>query len=437
MAAINEKSVKAHQAREQAGGRLVDAFLWDDELKGFGCKATAGGKRAFFVQYRPRGGGENIKRVHIGYYGKLTVVQARKEAQRLLGEANAGRDPQADRAKVKEAAKAERKAKEEKAAAGTLKTAIERFLATHEQPTRYWHEKRQRLLGSDLSAVHSAPVGDITRAQLKGVFDAVKARSHAPARLLFADLRPFFKWAIELELIDANPMAGMTPPKPAEKRERVLEPYEVTAFWNACECVSWPFASIFKLLLLTGARRDEVAGMNWAELDLDAGLWSLPGERTKNGRDHRVPLTPSAIGLLDRMGVAAIKAGLGYQDSDLVFSTTGTTPPSCWSKAKRALDNRMKATLGSRFKDWRLHDLRRTCATGMEDAGIATHIVETALNHVSGAKAGIVGVYQRAEHREAVRRAFELWERRVLAIVSGGDAGNSANVIPFAKAANI
>jgi integrase len=146
---------------------------------------------------------------------------------------------------------------------------------------------------------------------------------------------------------------------------------------------------------------------------------------------------PTAIALLDRLGIAAIKAGFGYEDGSLVFSTTGTTPPSGWSRAKRALDSRMKAILGSRFKDWRLHDLRRTCATGMEDAGIATHVVETALNHVSGAKAGIVGVYQRAEHREAVRRAFSLWEARVLAIVSGNDAVNDAKVIPFAKAANM
>ena len=132
------------------------------------------------------------KRVHVGYYGKLTVAQARKEAQRLLGEANAGRDPQADRAKAKEGT--------EKAAAGTLRQAVERFLAGHEQPTRYWLEKRQRLLGPDLAPFRGLPVRDVTRAQIKGVIDTVKARSHAAARLLFADLRPFLNGLSRLNL---------------------------------------------------------------------------------------------------------------------------------------------------------------------------------------------------------------------------------------------
>ena len=178
--------------------------------------------------------------------------------------------------------------------------------------------------------------------------------------------------------------------------------------------MNWPFASIFRLLLLTGARREEVGGMRWAELDLDNALWVIPGARTKNGRPHRVPLTEQAVAMLDRVGIAAIKQGYGYEDGELVFSTTGSTAPSGWSNAKEALDKRMKTLLGPRFSDWRIHDLRRTCATGMEDSGVPTHVVETALNHVSGSKAGIVRVYQRAEHRDAVRTAFDAWSRKVV-----------------------
>ncbi len=430
MPAISETSMKAHQARQREDGTLVDAFLWDDELTGFGCKATPGGKRAFFVQYRPRGRGQNIKRVHIGYWGRLTVKQAREAAKKLLGDANAGRDPAEAKAARKEAAKAAKQAKAEKVAAGTLKDAIERFLAGHAKETRYWHEKRQRLLSGDMASLHAVSIRDVTRAQLKGVIDSVKARSQAAARLLFADLRPLFKWTIEIELLAANPMTGIKPPKPVAARERVLETYEIESFWQAAGEVSWPFASMYRLLLLTGARREEVAGMRWSELDLDAGVWTLPGSRTKNKREHRLPLAPAAIALLDRVAITAIKQGYGYTGSELVFSTTGRTPPSGWSKAKGGLDKQMKVILGSRFKDWRIHDLRRTCATGMEDLGIPTHIVETALNHLSGAKAGIVGVYQRAEHREAVKRAFLAWERRVIEIVSDGAPAGS-NVVPF------
>ena len=166
-------------------------------------------------------------------------------------------------------------------------------------------------------------------------------------------------------------------------------------------------------------------------MDLDAGVWMLPGERTKNGRDHRIPLAPQAIALLDRLGIAAIKAGLGYKDGDLVFSTTGHSLPSGFSRAKTALDARMKAILGARFKDWRIHDLRRTCATGMENLGIDTRVVETALNHVSGTKAGIVGVYQRSDHRDAVTAAFQAWARRVTELV---DCPPPSNIVPLRRA---
>jgi integrase len=178
--------------------------------------------------------------------------------------------------------------------------------------------------------------------------------------------------------------------------------------------------------------------MRWSELDLDAGMWMLPGTRTKNGRDHRVPLSRQAIDLLDRLGIAAIKAGFGYEDGDLVFSTTGHSSPSGFSKAKKALDARMKANLGARFKDWRIHDLRRTCATGMENLGVDTRVVETALNHVSGTKAGIVGIYQRSDHRDAVARAFQAWGDKVLQIVSGEPEPSSvkpaSNVVPLRRA---
>ena len=171
--------------------------------------------------------------------------------------------------------------------------------------------------------------------------------------------------------------------------------------------------------------------MKWSELDLDAGVWMLPGARTKNHRDHHVPLSPQAIELLDKLGIAAIKAGLGYKDGDLVFSTTGHSSPSGFSRAKAALDTRMKAILGARFKDWRIHDLRRTCATGMENLGVDTRVVETALNHTSGVKAGIVGIYQRADHRDAVAAAFRAWGRRVADLV---ESPPPSNVVPLKRA---
>jgi integrase len=300
--------------------------------------------------------------------------------------------------------------------------------------------------------------------------DGVKQRNSSAHRALFADLRPFFKWAKKRVPLEVNPMAEADAPKVAAKRDRTLAVHEVKAFWAACESMNWPWRSMFKLLLLTGARLEEVAGMRWNELDLDAGMWTLPAReefafqrprrdgtsfvegRTKNTRAHQVPLVPTAVAMLDRAAVDAVKAERRFPlDSDFVFSTTGRTPPSGYSKAKDYLDGfmvgelggafdwkAMKITKAGKFKPWRLHDLRRTLATGMEDLGIDTRVIEAGLNHVSGSKSGIVGVYQTSQHHEARRIAFEAWEKHLLSIVGGDNppaVAGDENVLQFRRTA--
>ena len=413
---ITKKSVDALIADVQASGAAT--FLWDSELAGFGAKVTAGAC-SYVIQYRLGGRDSPTRRLTLGKHGVLTPEEARRAAKEKLGEVAKGSD-------VAE----HRKETRAKLAGLTFAEAVEKFLGIHAEPTRYWKEKRARLVSDDMKLLTNKPLSTISRKHVADAIDRAKARSDAAARLLFSDLRPFFKWAHERELMDLNPMAGLTAPKTADARDRVLLDDEIRAFWQASGEMSWPFSSVYRVLLLTGARREEAAGMRWSELDLDAGVWLLPGARTKNGRDHRIPLSRQAIAILDRLGIAAIKAGLGYEDGDLVFSTTGTTSPSGFSKAKKALDARMQAILGARFKDWRIHDLRRTCATGMENLGVDTRVVETALNHVSGTKAGIVGVYQRADHKDAVRAAFEAWDRKVAELV---DCPPPSNVVPLRR----
>ncbi len=412
---ITKRAVDGLAAQAKAEGRVL--YAWDADLSGFGLRAGKSGV-SYFVEYRLGGRGTKNQRMSIGKHGVLTPDEARKLAKEELGKVARGDD----------VAQAKKEARE-KLMGQTLKDAMERFLASNKRTGRYWVHKQARLLGKDMEPLHGRPVASIKRSDVLAVIDKVKVRSEAAARLLFVDLRPFFKWAVERELMETNPAAEMKPPAAAVKRDRVLEDHEVKAFWRAASETSWPFASIYKLLLLTGARREEVAGMRWSELDLDACVWRLPGTRTKNKRDHRIPLSPQAIDLLERLGIAAIKAGFGYEDSDIVFSTTGHSAPSGFSKAKKALDAKMKAILGVRFKDWRIHDLRRTCATGMENLGIDTRVVETALNHVSGTKAGIVGVYQRSDHRDAVEVAFRTWAALIERLVSG--EAPASNVVAF------
>ena len=402
-------------------------YAWDDEVRGFGALATKSGSVSYFVEYRLGGRSAPNKRMSLGKHGVLTPDQARKLAKEKLGEVAKGVDV-AD----------QRKEKRAQHTGLTFAQSLEKFLEVHAKPTRYWHEKRQRMLGGDLKKLHGKPIRSISHAQLEETLEAVKVRNASAHRLLFADLRPFFKWAKKRVPLEANPMAEADAPAPAKKRERVLEDHEIQAFWQAASGMEWPFSSIYKLLLLTGARREEVAAMRWAELD--EGVWTLPAHddfvfrrkrrdeteliagRTKNAREHRVPLSSVAFALLDRVAIDKAKAENGHPlESELVFSTTGTTPPSGFSKAKHRLDLRMSELLGSRwdakaeefvggkFKPWRVHDLRRTCATGMENLGVDTRVVETALNHVSGTKAGIVGIYQRSDHRKAVKKSFDDW----------------------------
>jgi integrase len=189
-------------------------------------------------------------------------------------------------------------------------------------------------------------------------------------------------------------------------RERVLSDTENSAFWTGADRLGFPFGPLFKLLLVTGQRRNEVAGMPWTELDLDNAIWTIAPARAKNKRQHEVYLSPLAMGLLNISHA-----------SDYVFSV-GKTPPSGFSKAKSRLDGAMKETLVEAFAAWRLHDLRRTAASGMAGLGIRAEIIEKTLNHMSGINSGLVRIYQRHEHHEARKQALNAWSARLEELVT-------------------
>jgi integrase len=182
---------------------------------------------------------------------------------------------------------------------------------------------------------------------------------------------------------------------------------EIVKFWKACDSVGEPFGSVFKLLLLTGARLREVAGMRRSELS-DDGTWILPSSRSKNRRSHTVPLP------LQARSIIAAVPNLG---TDLLFTTTGTTAVSGWSKIKKRLDHLM----GDDVPPWTLHDIRRSMVTHAAELGIAPHLLELIVNHVSGSKAGVAGTYNRSELLPERRAALTLWNSHVESIVAGGN----------------
>jgi integrase len=187
----------------------------------------------------------------------------------------------------------------------------------------------------------------------------------------------------------------------------VLSDDELCVVWQAADKLGGPFGALVKFLILTGQRRDEAAGMRWSELDLDSRLWTIGKERTKNGRTHDVPLSPQAVVII---GSLARIAG-----SDFVLTTTGKAPASDYSKKKRQID----ALLPGDTPAWRLHDIRRTVASGMARLGVNLPIIEKVLNHRSGSFGGIVGVYQRHDFAAEKRLALQAWGAHLEQIVSG------------------
>lgn len=259
---------------------------------------------------------------------------------------------------------------------------------------------------------------------------AARSLAGKPAvrRITFAVLRRMFRWSINRGDIEHSPMSEMDAPAAATARDRVLSDDEIALVWAAAEKLGYPFGPLTRLLLVTGQRREEVGGLAWSELDRSGRVWLLPAARAKNKQPSLIPLSELAIEILD--GIAAMvgeepKPGVEpkWPRKGLVFTTTGKTAASGFSKAKTRLDGEIKKIVEKRADEtgvepepvpyWRLHDLRRTVATGLQRLGVRFEVTEAVLNHVSGARAGVAGIYQRHDWKEEKRNALDQWAAHV------------------------
>ena len=224
-----------------------------------------------------------------------------------------------------------------------------------------------------------------------------------------AVLSKFFAWLVARDALTFSPVTGVERPHKEKTRSRVLTDDELRVLWLACGHEGASGEAI-RLMTLTGARRGEVGEMSRREVDQDHQLWNLPAERTKNGRPHTIPLSTQAWTL--------IEARPRFADCNFVFSADGKRAVNNWDEVK----HRISAKAGITASSWRLHDLRRTCASGMQKLGISVPVVEKALNHVSGTFRGIVGVYQQHDYADEVAIALQRWADRVDEIVGGKPA---------------
>lgn len=402
MAVLTVKSVEA--AKPDPGKRRE---VPDGALPGLYLVVQPAGGKSWAVRYRADG---KPRKLTLGAYPRLQLTDAREAARAVLRAVAEGRDPAGE----KQAAKVETAAVQTMQFGSVAADYIERYAKPR---NRSWRET-ESFLTRTKDATDGWQAKDIRLIGRKDVLDALDAviarGASIHANRLFAALRRFFAWTVERGILEASPMAGLKPPSPEVSRDRVLTDAELVAAWKAAGDVGYPFGPVVQLLILTGQRRSEVLEAEWREFDIEGATWTIPRERAKNDRAHVVPLAPQAVEILRAL------PRIGNR-SRLLFTTTGETAFSGVSKATDRLQSLAARYLPEDVEaaPWRLHDLRRTFASGCARLGVPVHVVEKALNHVSGTHSGIVGVYQRHDYGDERRRAMELWAAHLDGLVRG------------------
>jgi integrase len=325
----------------------------------------------------------------IGTYPALSLADAREAWREARQDSMASRDPSL--------------AKRDKPALD-FETVSREWLKRDQAKNKSYREA-QRVVERELIPVWGhRRVDELGRRDVLDLVDAIADRG-APtmARRVQAYVHRFFRWCVGRGIIGANPSADLPKPGSESKRDRVLSDNELAAVWKAACEIGWPFVDAVRLLILTGARREEIGSLRWKEVAGTAIM--LAGGRTKNNEPHDIPLSAAALPILDALPRIA--------DSQLVFTTNGKTPISGWSRAKTEFDKL------AGIPPWRIHDLRRTVATGLQRLGASLQVIEAVLGHVSGSRAGVVGVYQRHSFADEKRQALEAWGAYVLDLVEG------------------
>jgi integrase len=401
---------------------MTERSFWDDEVPGFALRVRASGAKSWMCQYAKHG---RTKKVTLGTPDVVTVGAARARAREIMAAVRLGGDPAKAKAEASEAAK------------HTLGALIPAFLDRQRKrlKPRSMIETERHLM-KHAKPLHGQGIKAIDRRAVAQLLEAIERdRGAACCNSVRASLSALMTWAARSGFIDANPCAYTLRAVENGARQRVLADDELVVIWRALDIVqslnnvkadrvSGDYAALVRLLLLTGARRDEIARLRWSEVDVAAAIIRLPGERTKNGRPHDIPLVPQALEILE--------ARPRTDGRDFVFGTNGHGFVD-FSGSRAELDQRLAGADGASTgadcaiaQRWTLHDFRRTISTRLHGApfGIAPHIIEALLGHISGHRSGVAGTYNRQGYLLERRAALAAWAQYIDALV--GD-----NVIPL------
>lgn len=378
----------------------------DDTVTGGYVRVLTSGAMSYVFRYRFR------NKPHKLFLGRFNpdnggLADARKKAREAADKLMAARnDPNGvDPVAARQAAR-------RVSTDDLVETVVESFIEHYAKPhLKDWKETTRILNKEIVGRWRGRRLSSLTTAEIRAAIREIGARAPIGANRTLARFKKLCNWAVEQEIIATSPAAmikSLTPEK-GRARERALEDSELAVVWRAAEGLGFPFGPIVQLLILTGQRRGEVSGMVWGEIDLKRALWTIPATRSKNGLTHTVALTKPVLDILKSLP----RFDRDRAENDYVFSS-GSTPPSGFSKAKSRLDQRIAEIMGDESLDaFVVHDLRRSVATGMARLGIALPVIEKCLNHVSGSFGGIVGVYQRHSFAEEMRDAHTRWTTHI------------------------
>ncbi|WCT76326.1 tyrosine-type recombinase/integrase [Novosphingobium humi] len=372
----------------------------DSEVPGLRVRIGTSGARTFILRKRVDG---KIRNVTLGRFApRFGIVEARRKARALISDIEAGKGVQPPKAKGAVAAR-------------TISGMLPDYLKAKAHLRSHADTKRI-LEGYVVPELGTRLADTITRADVTTLIDKIAVHSPSRARATHAQLSAFYTWAMpRLDRLPANPCRDAGRPEKPKARDRVLTDDELAGLWRIADAEPAPWGPAVKLLILTGQRRSEVFGAEWSEFDLAAKEWTVPPERSKNGIANIVPLSGEAM--------AVITALDRPEGGGKVFPARGAPEngASGFSKLQARFRKSLDEDLGREAgPHWQMHDIRRTVATGLQKLGIRFEVTEAVLNHLSGARGGIAGVYQRHDWKEEKRAALNSWAISLREIISKG-----------------
>ena len=371
---------------KRAEVRFTDAYIrnlkpadarydvYDASLAGFGLRVSPTGTKSWIVLSRNL---NRKTRATLGRYPQLSLADTRQRAMtslQMMADGEFNREKSFD----------------------TFEQALEEWYSKDQSKNKSFGQVRSAVELHVRPALKNYKLKDIQKRDIIKLVDLVGRTAPTQANRVLAFTKRFFNWCVSRDLLDVSPANGIAKFLNEVSRDRVLSQSELEKVLNATFIMPYPFGPLFRILLMTGQRLNEVSGLTWSEIDMPSATWKIPRDRAKNKSSHLVHLSQPVLEELERLR--------SISRHDLIFTTTGKTAVSGFSRAKHQLDNI------SGIQDWRLHDLRRTFATvATETLGFTPVVVDRVLNHVSGSVKGIAAVYQRGEYIEQRREVLDAW----------------------------